>query len=199
MGSVILAITTVDPLLTWPPLIAFLIQITVFAEYNGDLYFTASDGNGMYYHVWRYRSSDASVTKISNALTRTGGYGLAVYNGKLYFGGTTAMNTNAPTDLYRWDGTTSELAPGFNSNTANPSQMIAYNGYLYLTRDAGVDSNIELYRYLDNGATGSVAWFKNLTRPATISAIRRLAISRSLPGSSFSPTPSTIRMDASIP
>ena len=133
-------------------------QITAFAEYNGDLYFTAGDGGGTIYHVWRYRASDDSVTKISGGLERAGAYGLAAYNGKLYFGGTTSTIANATTDLYRWDGTTLALAPGFSTGAANPLQMIVYNGYLYMSATpAGQTSDIELYRYLDSGATGTVA------------------------------------------
>ncbi|SFI17485.1 DUF5050 domain-containing protein, partial [Parapedobacter indicus] len=123
---------------------------TAFAEYDGNLYFILNDESGSNHQLWRYSSLTQSPTKISSSLQRTGASALTVYNGKLYFAGTTTAGTRM--DLYSWDGSAVQLVPNFADVASQPIRFAVYNGYLYMVAaPSGMETNLELYRYSDAG------------------------------------------------
>jgi len=120
-----------------------------FTEFNGSLYFSAKDGNGM--ELWK-TDGTASGTVIvkdiypgSNSIGESASSnpsGFAVFDGALYFSATDGNGT----ELWKSDGTQSGtemvkdilLDDGFgNAGSSNPHGLTVFDGALYFSATDG--------------------------------------------------------------
>jgi len=138
---------------------AQLIETSEFymAEYNGLLYFNATDGTGHGYELWAYDGESlpyeaADIYPEADKSSYPANF--CVYNGKLYFkanGGDLAG-----TELWCFDGSTAnrvgDLYPG--PYASNPRYMTVYNNQLYFSAEKS-GTGRELYSY--NGVSISLA------------------------------------------
>ena len=131
---------------------------TVLGDY---LYFSADDGTHGY-ELWRTNGTEVGTTLVENINeTGTGGASdsspdnLTAFDGYLYFGADDGINGR---ELWRTDGTVTELVKNINMNTSegidsNPAGFTALGGYLYFSANDGINA-VELWR-TDGTALGT--------------------------------------------
>ena len=126
-------------------------------EFNGELYFSANGNNGAGVELWKFNGSTSATTMAFDINPGPGNSNpsyLAVYNGALYFAATT---TNGGTELWKFDGTTANLAadltPG--AGNGNPAFLAVLNNFLYFSANGNNGAGTELWKF--DGTTASMA------------------------------------------
>ena len=132
-----------------------------FTEFNGALYFTASNGtaNGQLY---KFDGSSASLVATINPGGSAMIDQLTVFNGALYFQANNGAGGQGA-ELWKYDGTTTtritDINPGSGSST--PSYLTVFNGALYFqANDNTLQGGTELWKY-----DGTTATMININTP----------------------------------
>jgi len=129
---------------------------------TGDiLYFQATDDpNTIGAELGYYDGSAATVLNINTDLNSSYPYYPTEYNGKLYFQGNNTTDTS-DAELWSYDGSSIPTNPtwefisgtGGDPGGGRPTNLIVYNGNLYLRANSDDGNGWELWRY--NGSTAS--------------------------------------------
>ena len=105
-----------------------------FKEYNGKIYFSASDSIDVNQAVWSYDPSNGNLAKVTKDPEGFGNQynNFNVFNNKLYF-----FNGQNSNDITATNGTTNEKIYSSNSitNWSPTNQMLEFNNNLYITSD----------------------------------------------------------------
>lgn len=127
-----------------------------FVEFNGEIYFSADDGeHGQ--ELWRTDNASGGVVLVKDLIVGSGSsypHELTVWDGSLYF---SATYLDSGFELWVSDGTTDgtvllkEIGIG---TSAAPSDFIEYNGELFFTANDGTNG-YELWK-TDGTAGGTV-------------------------------------------
>ena len=118
-----------------------------FVYLDGNLYFTAHNGNNVE-HLWAYSLEQSqSLRCLTTALEYPSPRGLTGFNQTLYF---TASHESSGRKLWATDGTRTGLVVGSNGGEAqhSPSNLMATEDRLYYTAFE-TDHGEELFRLLD--------------------------------------------------
>ncbi|MDG1172713.1 MAG: SUMF1/EgtB/PvdO family nonheme iron enzyme, partial [Opitutales bacterium] len=136
-----------------------------FTEFNGEVYFNASDANGQ--ELWKTDGTESGTVMLKDIHPGTDSWGdpassypynFIVFDGALYF----AADDGNGTELWKSDGTESGtemvkdilLDDGFGGiGSSNPSGFTEFNGSLYFSANDG--NGTELWK-TDGTASGTV-------------------------------------------
>ncbi len=114
-----------------------------FAYLNGKAYFQATNGSDGY-ELWVSDGTAVGTEMLDDFNTGSGDfnpYGFTLFNGRLYFAGTTSTGT----ELWKTDGTAAGTikAPAAGEPTLlNPTGMAVYNGKLYFSAADSGDTDL---------------------------------------------------------
>ncbi|MBN8703830.1 MAG: T9SS type A sorting domain-containing protein [Bacteroidetes bacterium] len=127
-------------------IVSFPFTGPAFTEYNGKIYFTASEGvNG--FELWEYDGLVSPVLKHDFNFGSANGspYSFTNFSNKLFFG---ANNGSIGSELWSFDGNAPSLVEDIRagSSSSSPFLFTPFNGKLYFTANDGINGN-ELWSY----------------------------------------------------
>lgn len=117
-------------------------------EYNGQLYFKASDGvNGS--ELWTSTGSTAGTTQVADTNPGSVSFNpsnLTFFNNKLYFSG--LVTSTVGSEIFSYDGNAitnvADIKPGTGSSA--PGFIIPFNGNLYFRAQEATSTTYRLYK-----------------------------------------------------
>lgn len=119
-----------------------------FVEFNGQLYFKASDGvTGS--ELWTSTGSTAGTTQVADTNPGSPSFNpsnLTSFNNKLYFSG--LVTSTVGSEIFSFDGTAitnvADIKPGTGSSA--PGFIIPFNGNLYFRAQEAASTTYRLYK-----------------------------------------------------
>lgn len=113
-----------------------------FTQFDGDLYFSADDGNGR--ELWKYDGSNVSLAADINPTGGSDPNEFVVLGANLYFFADDGVNG---TELWRYDGNTATLVADINpSGGSTPSSLTTVGTELFFSANDGTNG-AELWNY----------------------------------------------------
>ncbi|MEC5157469.1 ELWxxDGT repeat protein [Chryseobacterium sp. MP_3.2] len=118
-----------------------------FVEYQGQLYFKATDGvNGS--ELWKSDGTNSGTVLVADSNPGSSSFNpsnLTIFNGKLYFSALTALNGS---EIYSYDGSVISIAADIKPGSASssPGFIVSFNGNLYFRAQEATSTLYRLYK-----------------------------------------------------